>query len=97
MPTPGSATKGRARTFSAREILDRPIEIMREIEDLAASLGDDEVLVCQAPSCPQPVDRWMRASGLELMADEATDGVRVAVFRRARRNIRPADRLDPGP
>jgi hypothetical protein len=83
VPTAGSTTQGRAKTFTVREILQRPTEIMAEIASLAASLGEDEVLVCEAPSCPQPIGRRLSSMGLELVVDDVIDGVRSTVFRRA--------------
>ena len=84
MPTAETTTRGRANTFNVREILERPAEVMTEIAKLAASLGDDDVLVCEAPSCPQPLGgRLMKSLGLALVVDDVTDGVRSTVFRRA--------------
>ena len=80
MPTAGPTTQGRAKTFTVREILERPMEIMTEIEELATSLGEDEVLVCEATSCPRPFGRRLSSLGLELVVDQVVDGVRSAVF-----------------
>ena len=88
MPTAGSTTQGRAKTFTVREILERPAEIMMEIAALAASLAEDEVLVCEAPSCPKPIGGGLSSLGLELVVDDVTDGVRSTVFRRARSDER---------
>jgi hypothetical protein len=84
VPTAGSTTQGRSKTFTVREILERPTEVMAEIANLAASLGEDEVLVCEAPSCPQPIGGPLSSLGLELVVDDVTDGVRSTAFRRAR-------------
>jgi hypothetical protein len=88
VPTAGSTTQGRAKTFTVREILERPTQVMAEIADLAASLGDDEVLVCAVPSCPKPLGGRLSSLGLELVGDDVTDGLRSTVFRRTRSDER---------
>jgi hypothetical protein len=95
VPTPGSTTKGRAKVFTVGEILQRPTEVMAEIEDLIASLGDDEVLVFEAPSCPHPLGGGLSSMGLELVVDEVADGVRSGVFQRSRSDelTLPTERL----
>jgi hypothetical protein len=55
---------------------------MAEITALAASLGEDEVLVCEAPVHLRPLEPWLLELGLELVSDEIQAGVRRFVFQR---------------
>lgn len=76
-----------ASTFNARQILERREEVIAEITALAASLGEDEVLVCEAPVHLKPLGPWLPELGLELVSDEIRAGVRRLVFHRRARDI----------